>query len=165
MADEIELDLDLDTPINNKVEERIKDLSSKVKITSTERDEALRQKTEAESKVAIAEKERDFYSSFADMAGQYPGASEYKDAIKEKVLAGYTPEDATVSILAKEGKLNNYTPPAPRQESPAGGSATNHLKNDMNKPLNEMSRDEKRAELEKLESQDGGLSNVLRSRY
>ena len=164
MADELELDLDLDNQqdINNKVEKRIKDLSEKVKTTSQERDELVKAKAEADTARANAEKERDFFSSFADSAGQYPEASNYKDAIKEKVMAGYSVEDATVSILAKEGKLQNYTPPVARTESPAGGSATTTMRNDMNKPLNEMTRDEKRAELMKAESEGGDVSNILR---
>lgn len=159
MADE---DLGLEEgEIKNKVEKRIKDLSEKVKTASQERDELSKAKAEAETARASAEKERDFFSSFSDMTGKYPGASEYKDAIKEKVLAGYDPEDATVSVLAKEGKLSNYTPPA-RTESPAGGSASTTMRNEGYKTVGEMTKAEKRAELERMEAESGGISQVLR---
>ena len=148
MADEIDLDLnqdDSDENIkNNKVEKRIKDLSEKVKNTAQERDDTVKAKAEAEARALNAEKERDFYSSFTDSTAKYPGAIEFKDKIKEKVMAGYDVEDATISILAREGKLTN----APsKRESPAGGSATNALKDGGEKSLNEMTRDEKRAKL------------------
>lgn len=162
MADE-DLDLDLDNEvINNKVEKRIKDLSEKVKLAAHERDEKDGLLKEKDDQLATANKERDFYSSFADSTSKYPGASEYKDAIKEKVMSGYTVEDATVATLAKEGKLGNYIPPASKPDSPAGGSATNQLKNESDKPVNEMSRDEKRAALDRLESEEGGVSQMLR---
>jgi hypothetical protein len=163
MADE---DLGLEEgEIKNKVEKRIKDLSEKVKLTAGERDELAKGKTDAETAQKNAEKERDFYSSFADSAGSYPEASNYKDAIKEKVMSGYSVEDATVSVLAKEGKLNNYTPPSPKHDSPAGGSATNAVQTKMEKPLNEMTKAEKREALIQMENETGGVSNALRQRY
>src|SRR3990167_994874 len=94
MADEeIDLDLDnLDQDIErkNKVEKRITDLSDKVRLTSEERDElkGLLATEQAAKEAAI--KERDFYSSFTDATIKYPGANEYKDIIKEKVLSGYS---------------------------------------------------------------------------
>lgn len=158
-----DLDLDLENDItNNRANDRFNKLTEKVGIEAKARADAEKKAAEEATARVAAEKERDFYSSFADMSGKYPGASEYKDAIKEKVLAGYDPEDATVSILAKEGKLQSYTPPAPRMDSPAGGSATTTMRNDTDKPLNEMSRDEKRAELLRMEQDGGGLSQMLR---
>lgn len=165
MADEdFELDLD-NQEVNNKVEKRIKDLSEKVKTTAQERDELAKGKADADIARATAEKERDFYSSFADSASTHPEASSYKDAIKEKVLAGYSVEDATVSVLAKEGKLTNYTPIPTRSENPAGGSATTNLQSDTQKSLSEMTRDEKREALIKAESEGGSLSSALRKTY
>ena len=61
-------------------------------------------------------------------------------------MSGYTVEDATVAVLAKEGKLTGMPTPQPPVENPAGGSAITNLGGG-EKSLNEMSRDEKRAAL------------------
>jgi len=161
MADEVEV---LDENINNenKVEKRIKDLSEKVKLTAHERDELQTLKTELEGKVTTTEKERDFYKDFSASSARYPQATEYQDQIKEKVMQGYTVDDAVVAVLAKENKLSNYTPPAPKQASPAGGSATNNISQGGEKSLKDMSREEKRAALQEIEDSEGGLSNILR---
>lgn len=161
--DENELDLNLDENINNnRTNERFTKLTEKVGTEAKARAEAEKKFADADTARIAAEKERDFYSNFADTTGQYPAAKEYKDAIKEKVLAGYTVEDATVSILAKEGKLTSYTPPAQKMDSPAGGSATTSMRNDSDKSLGEMSKDEKRSELLRMEQESGGLSHMLR---
>ena len=108
MADEFDLDaLDTDIEKENKIEKRIKDLSEKVRLTSEERDEKDKLVKDRDEKIVGLEKERDFFSSFGDSVAKYPQASEFKDAIKEKVLHGYTVEDATISVLAKEGKLES----------------------------------------------------------
>lgn len=139
----------------NKIEKRIKQLSNKVKLTSKERDELAEAKDKLEVERDNAKKEVEFYSTFSDTTDKYPAAKEYKDKIKEKVLAGYSIEDAAVAILAKEGKL---TMPQ-KVDNPAGGSATNTPMTGDTKPLEEMSRDEKRAELVKaIERGDISLS-------
>ena len=148
MADELELDLDQleqNIEIRNKVEQRIKDLSKKVKLTSDERDELAKAKTQLEEDKAIISKERDFYMSFSDSVGKYPDAKDFKEKIKEKVLAGYDVEDATISVLTREGKLNQAPAPV-EKEKVAGGSAPNQIKGGA-KPLSEMTREEKRAAL------------------
>lgn len=143
-----EEEIDLDSSFNNessagdgRADKRFRDLSEKVKLTAQERDELAEAKAKAEAETVVARKEVEFYSSFADSASQYPGASEYKDAIKEKVMAGYTVEDATVSVLAKEGKLTSS--PSPRPDSPAGGSATTALKGSGEKSATEMTQAER----------------------
>ena len=128
---------DLDDSSGNKVEKRIKGLSQKVKVTSDERDKLVIERD-------TAKKEVEFYSSFSNATDKYPLAKDFKDKIKEKVLAGYTVEDATVAVLASEGKLT-ATPPA--TESPAGGSAVNPPSSGGPKPLEEMTREEKREEV------------------
>lgn len=141
-----ELDLNTDDTIN-RTQERIKDLSSKVKETSEARD-AANAKVETETAARLtAEKERDFYSSFSESVVKYPGASEYKDKIKEKVLAGYSTEDATVAVLNSEGKLTPSAPPVQTPAPAAGGSAVNQLPTGETKPVSEMTRDEKRQAL------------------
>lgn len=148
MADEFDLDLDLDQEQDrvNKVEQRIKTLSEKVKMTSQERDELAKAKESLEAEKANISKEVEFYKNFNTLTTKYQGASEYQDKIREKVMAGYDVEDATVAILAKEGKLNQSAPNLPK-DFPAGGSATNTIKGEGDKPLGEMTQDEKRAAL------------------
>src|SRR3990167_1272359 len=147
MADEFDLDaLDTDIEKENKIEKRIKDLSEKVRLTSEERDEKDKLVKDRDEKIVGLEKERDFFSSFGDSVAKYPQASEFKDAIKEKVLHGYSVEDATVSVLAKEGKLETKapaSPPPPPKENPAGGSAINQPITGGAKPVNQMTREEK----------------------
>lgn len=139
-----ELDL---TPEINRTEERIKDLSSKVKSASEERDTAnAKAESEATARLA-AEKERDFYSSFSESTAKFPNASEYKNKIKAKVMAGYTVEDATVAVLNSEGKLTQSAPPPPTPAPAAGGSAVNQLPATGTKTVSEMNRDEKRQAL------------------
>lgn len=64
-------------------------------------EEANKKAREAEERAANAE----FKSGFMEVTSTYPLASEYEDAIKEKVKAGYSVDDATVAVLQKEGKL------------------------------------------------------------
>ena len=141
MADELELELE-----DNDVEKRIKDLSNKVKLTAGERDEKDRLLKERDEQLGTVSKERDFFKDFSGNVAKYPGASEYQDAIKDKVMSGYTVEDATVAVLAKEGKFTPTPAPVAPKENPAGGSAiTNTGSGD--KSLSEMSREEKRSAL------------------
>lgn len=127
----------------SKVEKRIRQLSNKVKLTSKERDELAKAKQKLEAERDTAKKEVEFYSAFSDTTDKYPNAKDFKDKIKEKVMAGYSVEDAAVAVLAKEGKLTAVK----TIENPAGGSATNPPNTGELKPLNEMSREEKRAEV------------------
>ena len=142
--DDLDLDdIDQDIERKNKVEKRITDLSEKVRLTSEERDELKGLlATEQQAKEA-ALKERDFYSSFTDATIKYPSANEYKDVIKEKVISGYSVEDATVAVLAKEGKLVMPEASTEPEPNPAGGSAVNQPP-EGEKKLEEMSREEKR---------------------
>jgi uridine phosphorylase len=139
-------------PKPSRPENRFKDLSEKVELTAKERDEA---KAAAEA----ATKEMEFYKGFSKL--KYPEAADFQEKIKEKVLAGYDMEDAAISVLAKAGKLN--APQATRQ-SPAGGSASTAVKSGDEKPVNEMTRAEKREALLELERTDpGSLSQTLRN--
>lgn len=145
MADEdINLD-DLDKEIEgeNKVEKRIKDLSEKVKLAAGERDELKVATEQKDAENASLKRENEFLTSFGDVLGKYPDAASYRDKIKEKVLKGYSVEDATVSTLAPEGKLSA---PRPIVDSPVGGSATTQHQTG-EKTLHELSQAEKRAKL------------------
>lgn len=157
MAEE-SLDLELGQEEINREKTRNKDLSEKVINTAKERDEAkaLADKVEVEKQAAL--KDVDFYKNFSTVNSKYSGAAEYQDRIKEKVMAGYDLEDATISILAKEGKFN---PPVEvkAKESPAGGSAVNTFKAGGEKPVADMTLDEKRNQLIEAEKRgDIGLS-------
>lgn len=149
-----ELVLEQDT---NKTQDRIRNLSSKVKTTADERDQAKAAAEAADTARLAAEKERDFYASFSDQTSKYASASEHKDEIKEKVLAGYSVEDATVAVLNKAGKLvpQAAPPPAPA----AGGSAPTILPEGGSKTLADMSKEERKEELLKaIERGDISLS-------
>lgn len=162
MAEDLELDLDLEDPNINRTEERIKKLSSTVRTVATERDEAnAKAETEATARLA-AEKERDFYASFSTNTSKFPAASEHIDAIKEKVLAGYSVEDATVSVLNAEGKLMPQAEIAPNVDSGIGGSAATPSLNTADKPVGEMSREEKRTALLEADKR-GEVAEALRS--
>jgi hypothetical protein len=150
-----ELDLNQDTTEINRTQERIIKLNSEAKEAKEAAAAAQAGQEAAEAAKAAAEKERDFYASFTESAVKFPGATEYKDKIKEKVMAGYSTEDATVAVLNSEGKLTQSTPaPAPQQPA-AGGSAVNNLPaGGTTKSLSEMTRDEKRQAL--IESEKRG---------
>lgn len=157
MADELDLDqLDIDLEKENKTEKRFKDLSEKVKLTSEERDAKDKLLTEQKTQNEALIKERDFLNSFGDQLGKYPDAVGFKDKIKEKVLKGYSVEDATTAVLVAEGK---YTPPKVDQPigDIAGGSASTFHQTGGEKPISEMTREEKRAKLVEIE-QRGNLS-------
>ena len=157
MADEL-LDLDLEEGQEgeSKAEKRIKSLSEKVKATSQERDELAKAKEAEAAERAKAEKERDFYKGFSEVAGKYQGAAEYQGKIWEKVNSGYSIEDATTSTLISEGRFQPQAAPVNR-ESPAGGSASNTLKGGDQKSVRDMTPDEKRSALLEAE-QKGELS-------
>lgn len=149
---------------NNPLQKRIINLSKRNKLTEAERDELAEAKAALEQEKAALEKELSFQSSYADTLMKYPSASEYKDAIKEKFLVGYEVEDATITILAKEGKFTN-TPtaePAMEMASPVGGSATNSITTESEKSPQEMSQEEKRQMLQEIEDR-GELMETLRS--
>src|SRR3990167_424047 len=153
MTDELNLEeLDNEIDKESKVEKRIKDLSEKVRLTAEERDAEKKKLTEESAKAGNLQKEVEFLNSFGDQLGKYPDASSYRDKIKEKVLKGYSVEDATVSTLASEGKLS---PKEVRVDNVAGGSAAvNQPVSGGQKPISEMTRDEKRNAL--LEAEKRG---------
>ena len=156
MADDLDLEtLDENIEKENKVEKRIKDLSEKVRLTAEERDAKDRFIKERDDKIVTLEKETAFLNSFGDAIGKFPEASQYRDKIKEKVMKGYSVDDATISVLATEGKYNPVKKES-SPENPAGGSAvTQHLTGD--KSLSQLTQEEKRQKLIEAE-QRGDLS-------
>lgn len=162
MADEFELDLEGSEDIN-KTELRIKNLSSKVRETSEERDiakaEAEKLKAEAEATV----KERDFFKGFSAISEKYPGATEFQDAILEKVTAGYSTEDAAVAVLNANGRLMPQQQDVRPIGTAGGGSAPTVLPDNDSKAVSEMTQAERRAALLEPERQEE-LESILRGK-
>lgn len=148
----------------NRSEQRIKKVLSERDNLAQQKEELAKAKEEAEKAAQDAQKEVEFYKEFSKVASnpQFAGVAEYQDEVLEKVRGGYTPEDAALSILNREGK---YTPQAAPQvtESPAGGSATTNMTVEGEKTLGEMSRDEKREALMKAEAENGSISQIMRA--
>lgn len=161
MADELELDFDLEEDPNiNRTEERIRNLSSKVKAGAAETASEREARAAAEARADAAEKRAEFLDSFTGLAGKYPNATEHRDAIQEKVLAGYTVEDATVSVLNANGQLMPQAEIAPEMGSQAGGSAATQLPTG-DRPVSGMTREEKRAALLEADSR-GEIAELLK---
>ena len=151
MEDDLNLDVETQEKLENK--NRFEKLSEKVILTAKERDDAnAKVKTESDARLKV-EKERDFFRDFSQLSSRYPHATAYQEKILEKVNSGYTPEDATLAILAKEGKLSSTPPPPPLPENIAGGSASTAVVDGAEKELNQMSKEEKRHALLDLEKQ------------
>lgn len=123
----------------SRAEERITQLSEKVRIEAEAR-------KAAEEKAAAAERKAAFAEGYADMVATNPAAKEFKADIEAKVSAGYTVEDATLAVLAKAGKLGAVAQEIP---NPAGGSAATVTPQGGEKPIAEMTQAERRAKLEK----------------
>lgn len=151
MNDE-ELNLDLDQEETLPSKNRLEKLSEKVIFTAKERDEANKAKEEESQARLKAEKERDFFRDFSQTSSKYPQATNYQDKILEKVNIGYSVEDATLAILAKEGKLQGQPQQVPIDDI-AGGSAGTTINEKSNKDYFEMSVNEKREVLMDLERQ------------
>jgi hypothetical protein len=143
MAEELNLD-----EIKN-AEEKKDNVGERIQNLVADKKQAEEAKAKAEEAKAVLEKERDFYASFSDSTSKYPEASQFKDVIKEKVMAGYTVEDATVSVLAREGKFTQHET---EKEIVAGGSSANLPNKGSSKPVSEMSREEKHQALVDAES-------------
>ena len=144
----------------NRAEKRIKDLSSKVETASQERDEARQVAEKAANLAAEAEKERDFFKELSTLASKHPGATDFQDKILEKVKAGYTPEDATVSVLNAEGKLSPITNTAPM--GAAGGGSASTVIPSGERSAQEMTQEERRAALT-ASSESGELAEVIKN--
>lgn len=152
MSDELELDLEGDQEeIISRKDNRIKSLSDKVKTTSEERDALAQEREQAKAEAEAAKKEAEFYKNFNTVSAKYQGASEYQDKIREKAALGLDVEEATMLVMAKEGK---YTPPVAQQDmgSAAGGSASIGITDSVAKKPGEMSATELRSHLQEIES-------------
>jgi hypothetical protein len=146
----------MDESINKPVVEEKNPLEERMQKLAADKKLAEEAKAQAEARAQQMEKENSFLNSFSDVIVKFPTATEYKDKIKEKVMGGYSVDDATVSILHAEGKLTPQSP-APDAGMIAGGSASNQFTNNGTKPIADMSREEKWAALKEAERK-GDLS-------
>ncbi len=151
MADEQDVDLNDNNQedINREIS-RNKSLSDKVKKTSEERDAEKARADEAEAKANQAQKDVEFFKNFNTASAKYPGSSEYQDKIREKANLGLDVEEATMLVMAKEGKYNPTQAPVER-ESAAGGSATTSMPLS-DKSIENMSQSDIRAALVEAEA-------------
>lgn len=155
MSEELDLEqLDNEIESTNKVETRIKDLSSKVKLTAEERDAAKAKVAEALAQNTNLQKEVEFLNSFGDQLSKHPEASSFRDKIKEKVLKGYSVEDATISTLASEGKLTASQKEVQIDNIAGGSASVNQPITGGAKTTSQMTREEKRNAL--LEAEQRG---------
>jgi len=155
----LDLEEDKSKEIISRKDKKIDSLSEKLGLTEKEKEEISKKaETEAQAR-AEAEKERDFFKGFNQVASKYQGANDFQDKIWEKVKAGYDLEDATISIMAKEGR---YSPPPVPQERgvTAGGSAATNIADMVDKKPSEMSKDELRSTIQDLDKR-GELSKLL----
>lgn len=152
MDNELELDLQEDNQeeIINRNKKRINSLSEKLGTSEKEKAELAEAKAKAEAEAAEAKKDAEFFKNFNQVSAKYQGASEYQDKIREKANLGLDVEEATMLILTKEGKYNPPAQPVERN-NPAGGSASTSITDQSDKPIEKMSRDEMRAQLQELE--------------
>ncbi len=127
-------------PAANRVEERIIDLSGKVKTEAEGR-------AAAEARATVAERKAAFAEGFVDIVTANPAAKEFKADIQAKVDAGLSVEDATYAVLGKAGKLGSTIQTQPQAEV-AGGSAATSPQSGVKTP-GDMTQEERRAELAK----------------
>lgn len=156
-----DLNLDLDN-VQNDVQQKLQTKDRFAKLTekgieSEKARELAENKAQAESdRAAKAEKDLEFYKSFSQLSSKHPGASDFQDQIKERVDKGYDPEDATLAVLAKEGRLSGQTVQVARPDI-AGGSAQTNLGDGGGKNISEMTQAEKAEALMQAEKEGFNL--------
>lgn len=147
MADE-QINNTLPDPEISRAQQRITQLSEKVELAAKERDEAQKLAKETAEKLAVVEKESAFNAGFADVISTHSAAKDHKDEIKEKVMAGYSVQDATFAVLGPLGKIGGAAPtgsPPPV----AGGPAAPNQPPQGQKTVAEMTQEERREALSK----------------
>ena len=143
--EELNLDLEIEEEKKNRPDQRVAKLLSDKEALTKERETEVEARKKAEAEKVEALKDVEFFKNFNTVASKYQGASEYQEKIREKVNSGYTLEDAARTVLLDEGKFTAppVQTPEVRRESPAGGSSPTNIKSG-EKPLNEMSLDDRR---------------------
>lgn len=125
---------------DTRAQERITQLSDKVRTEAGRADAA-------ETKATAAERRATFAEGFVDIMATNPSAKEFKSDIQAKVEAGLSVEDATYAVLGKAGKLGAPAPVVQQAEVAGGSAATTPQTG--TKTASEMTQDERRAELAK----------------
>lgn len=155
MADEeindSELDFELEEEKKPRRDQRVDNaLSEKQKAEELAAKES-KAREKAEKEAEAARKDLEFYKNFNTVSSKYQGASEYQDQIREKAALGLSLDEAAMLVLTQEGKYTPPTAPVEPPPSPVGGSAATQLKAGGDKPIGEMTQEERRAELVEAE--------------
>lgn len=164
--DELDINLDeldqVDANADKKlqVRNRYQQLANDKRQLAQEKDAEAKARAEAEAKALEAEKKVEFYKNFNQITSKYPEATNFQDQILERVSKGLDMEEATLGLLAKEGKLQAPPPPQGEPLRPEGGSAINSLQGP--KETSDMNENEMLDSLRELE-QSGELQKTLRS--
>ena len=153
--DQIEVNADKKLQVKN----RFQQLSDKVKSEAQEKEKAQAEAKANAERIAILEKEAESLKTFSQLSSKYPEASNFQEQILERVNKGYDPEEATLAVLAKEGKLAQQAPPKP--EGAEGGSAMTQIPEGEKTP-GDMSMNEKLEALKQLEK-SGELLRAMKS--
>lgn len=132
-------------PEKSRAQERITQLSEKVKQEAEGRAAEVKLREEAEAKAAESERKAAFADGFSDIIASQPAAKDFKADIQAKVMSGYTVQDATYAVLGAAGKLGNTPAPTPQV---AGGSAPNGIQSGQ-KSVADMTQAERREQLDK----------------
>lgn len=159
---EFDLDLEPNEEHINRTQNRIQNLSSKVRQQAEETATERKAREEAEARAVNAEKRAEFLEAFNGVSAKFPAASEHRDAIQEKVMAGYSVEDAAVSVLNAEGKLTPSTETPMQTQETFGGSATTPPIQGETKSAAEMTQEERRALLIEADKR-GEVEQALKS--
>ncbi len=167
MEKENEINLDeldqIETGADKKlqVRNRFQQLANEKNQARQEREQAEAKVKELEAKALQVEKESNFYKTFSQLSAKYPEATNYQEQILERVNKGYDQEEATLAVLAKEGKLGTQSVPPPPAKTPSaeGGSA---ITNVIDGEKTELSMSEKLEALKGMEK-SGELQQALRA--
>lgn len=156
-----ELDqIDVNADRKLQVKNRFQQLSDKVKLEAQEKEKAQAEAKANADRISVLEKEANFHKSFSQISSKYPEAINYQEQILDRVNKGLDAEEATLGVLAKEGKLVNQAPQPVRQQAEGGSAITNVSEDD--KTPQDMNVNEKLVQLQELEK-SGELSRALRA--
>lgn len=154
--DQIESNADSKLQVKN----RFQQLANDKREIAQQKEAEAKARAEAEARAKEAEMKAEFYKNFNSVSSKYPEAANFQDQILERVSKGIDMEEATLGILAKEGKFGAPAPAPMPTPSPEGGSALNTIP-DGPKDLADMSQNEMFDALREAEK-NGELQQTLR---
>ncbi len=166
MENELDLNLDeldqIDRNADTKlqVKNRFQQLANDKRTLAQEKEQAVAEAQAKAAELGQALKTAEFYKTFSQVSSKHPEAINYQEQILEKVNTGLSTEDATLLILAKEGKLSSQPVERP-VENVAGGSALNQM-SEGDKSPNQLNENEKLQALQEMEK-SGELLQALKS--